>query len=401
MTAKLEKLAKDHSDMLTLYNLSETSHEGRQLWVMKVSTEDKRSDLKPMVKYVANMHGNEAVGKELLLHFIEYLVTSFKEGSDPNVTKLVSTTEIHIMPSMNPDGFERSSEGSCTGVSGRYNTFGKDLNRNFPTWDSLNSTRELLVKYREPETQAVIHWILDNPFVLSINFHDGAVVANYPYDDSDGPEGNPSLTDDDAVFKDLARTYASNHAYMHKGSGICQNDNFPEGITNGAQWYIVSGGLQDFNYLFSNCFEITIELSCCKYPLEEDLDSQWEANKNSLVQYLLKVHQGIKGHVRDINGNPLSKAYVIVQGINKPIRSTASGEYWRLLRPGQYMIQAKDDDGNYCDFKQVTVSSEEPLVLDLILDKNDKSNTNRENGAMSLHHILHASIFAILLQFLF
>ena len=32
---------------------------------------------KPNVKYVANMHGNEAVGRELMLHLILYLVQNY------------------------------------------------------------------------------------------------------------------------------------------------------------------------------------------------------------------------------------------------------------------------------------------------------------------------------------
>jgi len=49
---------------------------------MKISTDQgERSDLKPMVKYVANMHGNEVVGRELLLAFIEYLVATYQAGT--------------------------------------------------------------------------------------------------------------------------------------------------------------------------------------------------------------------------------------------------------------------------------------------------------------------------------
>ena len=55
-----------------------------------------------MMKLIANMHGNEAVGRELMLALSAYLLENFQ--TDQRVRDIVSQTDIHIMPSLNPDG---------------------------------------------------------------------------------------------------------------------------------------------------------------------------------------------------------------------------------------------------------------------------------------------------------
>lgn len=49
--------------------------------------------------------------------------------------------------------------------------------------------------------------------------------------------------------------------------------------------------MQDWNYLNTNCFEVTIELGCVKYPMAAELPKYWEQNRRALLQF---IHQVMK-----------------------------------------------------------------------------------------------------------
>ena len=162
------------------------------MWVMEISDNvGVHEPGEPEMKYIGNVHGNEVIGREILVQLIKHLCESY--GKDEKVTELVDKTRIHILPSMNPDGYElaaarkKSESPDVTeDVIGRLNANGVDLNRNFP-----DQFFELNTETFEPETAAVISWIKKYPFTLSASFHSGALVVTYPFDDS--PSGLLSL----------------------------------------------------------------------------------------------------------------------------------------------------------------------------------------------------------------
>ncbi|KAF3816568.1 hypothetical protein GH733_013916 [Mirounga leonina] len=205
------------------------------------------------------------------------------------------------------------------------------------------------------------------------------MVVNYPFDDDEQGVATYSKSPDDAVFQQIALSYSKENSQMFQGrpcKNMYPNEYFPHGITNGASWYNVPGGMQDWNYLQTNCFEVTIELGCVKYPFEKDLPKFWEQNRRSLIQFMKQVHQGVKGFVLDAtDGRGILNATISVAEINHPVTTYKTGDYWRLLVPGTYKITASARGYNPVT-KNVTVKSEGAIQVNFTLVRSSADSSN-------------------------
>jgi hypothetical protein len=105
------------------------------------------------------------------------------------------------------------------------------------------------------------------------------------------------------------------------------------------QWYVLYGGMQDWNYIWHGDMEITLELGDTKCPLDNELDQYWQVNREALFAYMDLVRTlGVRGTVTDAQGNPVERATVHVREFNSTVTSDAQGEYYRLLLPGRYRV---------------------------------------------------------------
>lgn len=296
---------------------------GRRILALRITENAAAATAKPQVLCTATMHGDETAGYWLLLRLAEYLLTEESTG-------LLAEVDIYLNPLANPDGAFRLGDHSLEGAT-RGNAAGVDLNRNYP--DPDDGPHPDGYGY-QPETNIFIEAAKKHSFDLAINLHGGAEVFNYPWDTYQNRHP------DNEWWQRISRDFAS-RAQTASGRANYFKDR-QNGVTNGHDWYPVSGSRQDYMNYYHRCREATLEVSNRKQFPAEKLPELWSYVSPALLGFISEARYGLHGHVFDRDSGRPINARVQVPGHdadNSDIFADSNhGNFHRYLAEGDYQV---------------------------------------------------------------
>jgi carboxypeptidase T len=261
MTTLLQQLAQNHSDIMQLTPQGVT-YQNRAIWSIKLSdnVEEDEND-EPAVLLLGAHHGNEKPSFQVLIYFIQYMVETYskpntdddqdgmlnedpidgvdndhdglidEDPSEDRVRDIFNSTEIYIIPMVNPDGVEVDTRKNCAPNYGRFGlqpeitSYGDDLNRNYAyrwflyyllpfSYHLLYYSSDSGFNYRgehpfsENETLAVKQLVEAHPNIrASLSYHSYGEFILFPWTHTS------RRTPDEALFRSI-------------GAGICAIDGY-------------------------------------------------------------------------------------------------------------------------------------------------------------------------------
>lgn len=203
--------------------------------------------------------------REWLAVEVPYLLAGFlleESGTEPVATWL-STSEIWVVPMVNPDGHEHTRTADRLWRKNRRpnadGSVGVDPNRNYGyMWGTLNVNTSSHVPsddtyvgpraFSEPETRAVRDLIARELFSGVITYHSYSQLILYPWGYTSAPVGD---LPDRARMKSLAEKMSARIAAVHGATYVAQRS---------SQLYPTAGDTTDWTYGEYGIPSFTIEL---------------------------------------------------------------------------------------------------------------------------------------------
>ncbi|MEW9534504.1 M14 family zinc carboxypeptidase [Microbispora sp. NPDC049125] len=293
LTAEVNALVAAHPAIVSKFSYGR-SYEGRDMIGVKISDNVGTDENEPEVLFTAHQHAREHLTVEMAIYVMHMFADGY--GSDSQITGLVNTREIWILPDLNPDGGEydvatgsyRSWRKNRQPNSGS-SSVGTDLNRNWAyNWGCCggSSGSPSSETYRgasaesAPEVRQAANFVRGRvvggvqQIKAAIDWHTYAELVLWPYGYTTADTG-PGLTQDDRdAHAALGRSMAATNGYTAEQS---------------SDLYITDGSIDDWLWGTQKIFSYTFEMypttsSPGFYPPDEAIPTQTSRNRAAVLQ---------------------------------------------------------------------------------------------------------------------
>ncbi|MCD6481766.1 MAG: hypothetical protein J7L31_05800 [Thermoplasmata archaeon] len=271
----LENLKEEHAGIMDFYSIGVT-YGKRDIWAVKISDNVSLDENEAEVLFLAAHHGNEKLGYQFILSFIEYLCKNYE--SNGSVADIINNAEIFFIPMVNPDGVENNTRKNMEPNNVMLEEIfpiirGVNLNRNYDAgwnewrpWDFVTTTSmpygDLFLQilgyppeyrgegpFSENESRAVRDFVEERNFIMAADYHTGAgKVIFYPFGYTDEPAR------DEATFISIAENMSRINGCSFREAGI--------GVT---------GMAIDWMYESKGIYALIVEISGDVAPLDKEV----------------------------------------------------------------------------------------------------------------------------------
>jgi hypothetical protein len=244
MQNELDDMRALYPNLITVKTSIGTTEQGRQLFMVKISDNADVEENEPEIFLNAVHHAREPISMTQLIFFMWHVLENY--NSDKEIKTLLNSSEIYIVPCVNPDGYVYNATTNNTGGGmWRKNrhangdgTFGVDNNRNYAYgWGGVGASASTSSEtyrgasaFSEPENIAIKNFCNSHQFVSEFNFHSYGNYCIFPFS-AVAVNNNPEIP-----------------LYTQLSVFLTEDNGFAYGNSQATLNYIASGVADDWAY---------------------------------------------------------------------------------------------------------------------------------------------------------
>ncbi|MEM2868947.1 MAG: M14 family zinc carboxypeptidase [Thermoplasmata archaeon] len=261
MVTELQDLTATHTTISRLITIGET-YEGRRIWAVKISDNASEDEAEPNMTIIGGIHAREFISVEVPLYIIHNLLGNYTSNS--TIKRFVDSTQIWVVPMLNPDGHVYVELGHDWRKNRRPvdGGVGVDLNRNFGhLWGleaSHNPTDENYCgpgPFSENETKAIEGLVTSHRPRVALSYQSFGGYILYPWGNSINTEPVDPLLPALALNMSLVMPEGRRYTPMMA-----------------REMYPATGDTDDYFYANFSILPFTVELSNSHRPPDQEVD---------------------------------------------------------------------------------------------------------------------------------